>query len=153
MFNEGFRKATIQGTVNAMTGSAQERAKWKATVQDTLSKFKSRMSQDEADYLEALLIVLSDANRLEEADQLVPAAFAEDWKTILQVADHKLTSNAAGQSVSLEARAQIMNNTVAVMTHSVEHKGAWLQALHGLRQQAANEYKMPDLEKYLSLVI
>jgi hypothetical protein len=152
MFTDEIRKATIQGVIQAMTGSEQEREEWRASFQDLLVKLEGKITQDEANYLEALVMVLSDANRMTEADTKVPAAFAEDWKTILAVVNHKLTANAAGKSVSLEARQQVMNNTIAVMTNSPERKRDWLQALRGLKADAESN-DLPDFVRYTGVLI
>ncbi len=153
MFNEEFRKATIQSMVAAMTGSDEKRREWAGVLQDILDTRGGNLGKDETQYLEGLIIILRDANSLEKADAKIPDTYAEDWKTILQVVNHKLTANEAGQSISLEARSQVMNNTVAVLTQSKDRKGDWLQALRGLKLQAIEEYKMPELAQYLGALI
>lgn len=153
MFNEEFRKATIQSTIAAMTGLQDQRLEWMGTLQEVLEKNRNKLGKDEVNYMESLIIVLQDGNKLEQADARIPDIYAEDWKTILKVVNHKLTMNEAGQSINLEARHQIMNNTSAVLTHSRDRKGDWLSALKALKKQAHDEYKMPDLEQYLGVVI
>ncbi|NOH01099.1 MAG: hypothetical protein HND47_03555 [Chloroflexi bacterium] len=153
MFNEEFRKATIQSMVAAMTGSDEKRLEWAGVLQDIVKTRGDKLGRDEISYLEGLIIILQDANDLEKADARIPDVYAEDWKTILKIVNHTLTANEAGQSISLEARGQIMNNTVAVLTHSTDRKGDWLNALRGLKQQALEEYKMPDLAQYLGALI
>jgi hypothetical protein len=153
MFNEEFRKATIQSMVAAMTGSEEKRLEWAGVLQEILETRREKLGKDEIDYLQGLTIILKNANDLEKADASIPDAYAEDWKTILQVVNHTLTANEAGQSINLEARSQIMNNTIAVLTNSPNRKGDWLNALHGLKKQALEEYKMPDLAQYLGAII
>lgn len=153
MFNEEFRKATIQSMVAAMTGSEEKRLEWAGVLQDIINTRGDKLGRDEIDYLEGLTLILKDANALEKADSKIPDVYAEDWKNILRIVNHQLTANEAGQSINLEARAQIINNTIAVLTNSPESKGKWLNALHGLQNQARDELKMPDLEKYLGALI
>lgn len=153
MFNQEFRQATIQSMISAMTGSTDKRLEWMGTLQGVIEKFKEKLSRDEINYIEALILVLGDGNKLEEADAKIPDMYAEDWKIILRVVNHKLTANEAGNSINLEARQQIMNNTIAVLTNSKERKNDWLNALRGLKKQALDEYKMPDLAQYLGAVI
>lgn len=153
MFNEEFRKATIQSMVAAMTGSDEKRLEWARVLEDIVKTRGDKLGREDIAYLEGLIIVLRDANDLEKADARIPDVYAEDWKTILQIVNHTLTANEAGQSISLEARGQIIHNTIAVLTNSPERKGDWLDALRGLKRQAFEEYKMPDLAQYLGALI
>jgi hypothetical protein len=152
LFDEKIRKATIQGMVGAMAGSQKDRDEYIASFQDLLVKLDGKLTDDEANYLKALIIVLSDPNRMTDADDNVPASFAGDWRTILEVVNHKLTANAAGKSVSLEAREQVMHNTIAVLTNSPERKADWLTALEGLEQDARSN-DLPEFEQYAGVLI
>ena len=152
LFDEKIRKATIQGVVGAMTGSQKDRDEYIASFQDLLVKLDGKITDDEANYLKALIIVLAEPNRMTEADDKIPASFAGDWRTILEVVNHKLTANAAGKSVSLEAREQVMHNTIAVLTNSPERKADWLTALEGLKRDAQSN-DLPDFEQYAGVLI
>jgi|GEM_PF-6692472 len=153
MFNQEFRKAAIQSMIHAMTGTREDRLVWMGTLEEVVNTRGDSLQKDEINYLEGLIMILGDAGKLEEADAKIPDVYAEDWKTILEVVNHKMTANEAGQSISLEARHQVMNNTVAVLTQSTDRKADWLQALRGLKQQAIEDYKMPDLAQYLDALI
>ncbi len=153
MFHQEFRKATIESMVAALTGSQEQRLAWRGTLQEIIATRGDKLQREDINYLEGLIMILGDAGNLQGADAKIPDAYAEDWKIILKVVNHKLTANAAGQSISLEARSQVMNNTVAVLTHSKDRKSDWLQALRELKRQAIEEYKMPDLAQYLGALI